>query len=84
MPNVGLGDVLIRVRASGICGSDLHAYWRGRIEGLSGPHGSGQIMGGTSSRLIGPGRRMRLNFAQTSQSRCSSSRSIANDSRQAD
>ena len=45
MPNAGLGDVLIRVRASGICGSDLQAYRRGRILGLGVPHGSGEIMG---------------------------------------
>lgn len=44
-PTLDSGDVLIRVRASGICGSDLHAYRQGPIDGLGASSGSGQIMG---------------------------------------
>ena len=30
MPAVGAGDVLLRLGAGGICGSDLHYYFEGR------------------------------------------------------
>ena len=31
VPRPGAGEVLVRVAANGICGSDLHFYERGRI-----------------------------------------------------
>lgn len=45
LPKIGPSDVLIRVRACGICGSDLHAFRRGPTEGLGESTGSGMIMG---------------------------------------
>ncbi len=30
VPTIGTYDVLVRVRAGGICGSDLHYYFEGR------------------------------------------------------
>lgn len=45
MPRLDAGDILIRVRACGICGSDLHGYRRGLIDGLGESTGSGQIIG---------------------------------------
>ena len=45
MPRVDSGDVLIRVRACGICGSDLSGYRQGLIDGLGASSGSGQIIG---------------------------------------
>lgn len=44
-PGLEAGDVLIRVRACGICGSDLHAYKLGLFPGLGVPVGAGRIMG---------------------------------------
>jgi len=44
-PRLDSGDVLIRVRACGICGSDLHAYRQGLVDELGAPSGSGCIMG---------------------------------------
>ena len=45
IPTLAAGEVLIRVRASGICGSDLHAYRHGPIVGLGESSGAGQILG---------------------------------------
>jgi 2-desacetyl-2-hydroxyethyl bacteriochlorophyllide A dehydrogenase len=39
------GDVLIRIRACGICGSDLHTYKHGLFLGLGVPINSGRILG---------------------------------------
>lgn len=47
MPDPALtpGDVLIRIRACGICGSDLHTYKHGLFPELGVPVGSGRILG---------------------------------------
>lgn len=45
MPKQEPGDVLLRVRACGICGSDLHAYKLGLFPDLGTPVGSGRVMG---------------------------------------
>ena len=39
------GDVLIRIRACGICGSDLHTYKHGLFLELGAPINSGRILG---------------------------------------
>lgn len=44
-PELRAGDVLIRVRACGICGSDLHTYRHGMFLGLGTPIESGRILG---------------------------------------
>ena len=44
-PILEKGDVLLRVRACGICGSDLHTYRHGMFEDLGTPAGSGRVMG---------------------------------------
>ncbi len=44
-PTLGPGDALLRVRACGICGSDLHTYRHGLFETLGVPAGGGRIMG---------------------------------------
>jgi 2-desacetyl-2-hydroxyethyl bacteriochlorophyllide A dehydrogenase len=38
-------DVLVRVRACGICGSDLHTYKHGLFEDLGAPMGTGRVLG---------------------------------------
>jgi 2-desacetyl-2-hydroxyethyl bacteriochlorophyllide A dehydrogenase len=45
IPPLKENDILIRVRACGICGSDLHAYKHGLYEDLGTPMGSGRVMG---------------------------------------
>jgi 2-desacetyl-2-hydroxyethyl bacteriochlorophyllide A dehydrogenase len=45
VPSLEKDDVLIRVRACGICGSDLHTYKHGLFEDLGTPMGSGRVMG---------------------------------------
>jgi len=45
MPGLEAGDVLIRIRACGICGSDLHLYKHGLFPDLGIPMGSGRVMG---------------------------------------
>ena len=52
LPNVGSGQVRVRVRAAGICGSDLHGY---RSPGSPGrePHRSGHELSGEIA-AIGP------------------------------
>jgi 2-desacetyl-2-hydroxyethyl bacteriochlorophyllide A dehydrogenase len=44
-PALLAGDVLIRIRASGICGSDLHTYKHGLFLDLGSPANSGRILG---------------------------------------
>jgi len=45
-PSLEKGDVLLRVRACGICGSDLHMYRHGMFEDLGLPvAGGGRVMG---------------------------------------
>ncbi len=45
-PKIGKGDVLLRVRACGICGSDLHTYRLGQFLDLGLPiESGGRIMG---------------------------------------
>lgn len=44
-PKPQAGEVLIRVGACGICGSDLHEYKLGMYPGLGIPVGTGKIMG---------------------------------------
>lgn len=44
-PELQSGEVLIRVRACGICGSDLHLYRHGMFPGLGVPVGDGRIPG---------------------------------------
>jgi 2-desacetyl-2-hydroxyethyl bacteriochlorophyllide A dehydrogenase len=45
-PVLEKGDVLLRVKACGICGSDLHTYRHGLFEGLGAPLASGgRVMG---------------------------------------
>jgi 2-desacetyl-2-hydroxyethyl bacteriochlorophyllide A dehydrogenase len=45
VPELESGEVLIKVHACGICGSDLHAYRYGMFESLSMPVETGRIMG---------------------------------------
>lgn len=44
-PVLAEGDVLLRIKACGICGSDLHTYKQGQFEDLGVPVGNGRIMG---------------------------------------
>jgi 2-desacetyl-2-hydroxyethyl bacteriochlorophyllide A dehydrogenase len=44
-PELAEGEVLIRVRACGICGSDLHTYREGMFLGLGLPVNGGRILG---------------------------------------
>jgi len=44
-PKLGSGDVLLRVRACGICGSDLHQYKLNLYPELGIPAGAGIILG---------------------------------------
>ena len=44
-PELEDGDVMLRVRASGICGSDLHTYCHGMFEDLGVEAGQGRVMG---------------------------------------
>lgn len=44
-PKLETGDVLIRIKACGICGSDLHMYKHGLFLDLGVPMGSGRVMG---------------------------------------
>ncbi len=45
MPTLDEGEALIRVRACGICGSDLHTYRHGLFLGLGLPTETGRILG---------------------------------------
>ena len=55
-PAPGPGEVVIRVRAAGICGSDLHGYREAGRKGAGGggPYTSGHELAGEVSAL-GPG-----------------------------
>ena len=44
-PTLAEGEVLIRVRACGICGSDLHTYRHGMFLQLGAPIESGRVLG---------------------------------------
>ena len=44
-PRPGPGEVVLRVRACGICGSDLHEYKLGKFPEVGIPAGVGRIMG---------------------------------------
>jgi 2-desacetyl-2-hydroxyethyl bacteriochlorophyllide A dehydrogenase len=44
-PQIGEDETLVRVRACGICGSDLHIYRVGIFEGLARPAGGGLVLG---------------------------------------
>jgi len=44
-PKLDPGEALIRVKACGICGSDLHMYKHGLFLDLGVPMGSGRVMG---------------------------------------
>ena len=44
-PVLGPGEALIRIKACGICGSDLHLYKHGLFPTLGVPMGSGSVMG---------------------------------------
>ena len=50
LPDVGPDDILVRVRAANICGSDLH-IWHGRGPGLPAGRVSGHEMVGEVFRL---------------------------------
>ena len=45
LPQLAEGDIMLRVRASGICGSDLHTYGHGMFEDLGVKAGQGRVMG---------------------------------------
>jgi 2-desacetyl-2-hydroxyethyl bacteriochlorophyllide A dehydrogenase len=44
-PNIAKNEILVRVRACGICGSDMHMYRLGMFEVLGRPIASGRVMG---------------------------------------
>ncbi len=44
-PELADGDIMLRVRACGICGSDLHTYSHGMFEDLGVEAGQGRVMG---------------------------------------
>lgn len=44
-PRLEQGDILLRVKACGICGSDLHTYLHGMFEDLGAPVESGRVLG---------------------------------------
>jgi 2-desacetyl-2-hydroxyethyl bacteriochlorophyllide A dehydrogenase len=45
IPELEKGEVLLRIRACGICGSDLHTYRHGMFEVLGTPVGNGRVLG---------------------------------------
>jgi 2-desacetyl-2-hydroxyethyl bacteriochlorophyllide A dehydrogenase len=45
VPELEKGEVLVKVHACGICGSDLHAYQHGMFESLSMPVETGRVLG---------------------------------------
>ena len=51
-PDIGVDDMLVRVVACGICGSDLHLYREGMFEMLGRPTGSGRVMGHELSGVV--------------------------------
>jgi 2-desacetyl-2-hydroxyethyl bacteriochlorophyllide A dehydrogenase len=44
-PVLESGDILLRIKACGICGSDLHTYKHGMFEGLGMPVETGRVLG---------------------------------------
>lgn len=44
-PTLADGDVLLRVKACGICGSDLHTYKHGMFQQLGNPIEQGRVLG---------------------------------------
>lgn len=44
-PGIGADEMLVRVQACGICGSDLHMYRLGMFEALGKPVANGRVMG---------------------------------------
>ena len=44
-PGIAADEILVRVRACGICGSDLHMYRLGMFEALGRPVANGRVMG---------------------------------------
>ena len=55
-PDPGPGDVLVRLRASGVCGSDIHTFSEGSIAGLEAEYPS--VLGHEPSGVVveaGPG-----------------------------
>jgi 2-desacetyl-2-hydroxyethyl bacteriochlorophyllide A dehydrogenase len=44
-PGIAADEILVRVRACGICGSDLHLYRLGMFEALGRPVATGRVMG---------------------------------------
>src|SRR6266540_3718923 len=50
-PEPGPGEVLVRVRAAGICGSDLHGYRRARPEPAGPGRENGHELAGTVAAL---------------------------------
>ena len=44
-PGIAPDEILVRVRACGICGSDLHLYRLGMFEALGRPVANGRVMG---------------------------------------
>jgi len=45
MPSIAEDEILVRVKACGICGTDLHMYRVGMFEALGRPIDNGRIMG---------------------------------------
>ncbi|MEE9202040.1 MAG: alcohol dehydrogenase catalytic domain-containing protein, partial [Dehalococcoidia bacterium] len=45
VPEIGSQEILVKVEACGICGSDLHLYRTGGFEDMGLPMGSGRVMG---------------------------------------
>jgi 2-desacetyl-2-hydroxyethyl bacteriochlorophyllide A dehydrogenase len=45
IPKLENGEVLLRIRACGICGSDLHTYRHGMFEDLGTPVENGRVLG---------------------------------------
>lgn len=54
IPKPGIGQVLVKMMASGICGSDLSYIWRGHktFEGMDGPAYKGVISGHEPAGLV--------------------------------
>jgi L-iditol 2-dehydrogenase len=45
LPELAEDELLVRIKACGICGSDLHMYRLGMFEALGRQVGSGRVMG---------------------------------------
>ena len=51
-PTLASGEALLRVKACGICGSDLHTYREGLFEDLGAPTDGGRVLGHEFSGVI--------------------------------